>query len=76
MIEVQFEADVPESREVTVTLPPGVPTGRVRLTVMVEEQPVPSSPRPALPHYVVQFDPNQVECFSGQLRVTRGEEPG
>jgi hypothetical protein len=32
---IQFEADVPESREVTLTLPPGVPTGRVWFTLAV-----------------------------------------
>jgi hypothetical protein len=33
---IQVEAEVPESRQVTVTLPPDVPTGRVWLTLTVE----------------------------------------
>ena len=36
MVPFHLEAEVPESREVTLTLPPGVPAGRVRLTVEVE----------------------------------------
>lgn len=35
MIELTVEADVPESRQVTITLPPKVPTGRVSLSVGV-----------------------------------------
>ena len=36
MVPFHLEADVPESREVTVTLPPGITPGRVHLTVEVE----------------------------------------
>ena len=36
MVPLHLETDVPESREVSLTLPPGVPPGRVRLTVEVE----------------------------------------
>ena len=35
MIEVQVDADVTESRQVTITLPPEVPVGRVWLAVGV-----------------------------------------
>lgn len=37
MVPFHLEADVPESREVTLTLPLGVPPGRVRLTLEVEQ---------------------------------------
>lgn len=36
MIELHVDAEVTESRQVTITLPPEVPTGRVRLTVGVD----------------------------------------
>jgi hypothetical protein len=36
MVEAHIEADVPESRQVTITLPPEAPTGRVWLTIQVE----------------------------------------
>jgi hypothetical protein len=36
MTTVEIETDVAESRAVTIALPPGVPTGRVRLTVTAE----------------------------------------
>lgn len=41
MIEVQVDAEVTESRQVTITLPPEVPVGRVRLTVEVNPPPLP-----------------------------------
>ena len=41
MIELQVDAEVTESRQVTITLPPEVPTGRVRLSVSVNPPPGP-----------------------------------
>ncbi len=34
MIELQIDANVPESRQVTITPPPEVSVGHVRLTVV------------------------------------------
>lgn len=42
---LELELDIPDSRELRVTLPPDAPTGRVRVTV----EPVPTATRPALP---------------------------
>lgn len=46
---LQIEADVPESRQVTITLPPEVRPGRVRLTVTMG--PAPYAPMPGWPYY-------------------------
>lgn len=45
MIELQIDAEVTESRQVTITLPPEVPIGRVRLTVGVPTPPPATLPR-------------------------------
>jgi hypothetical protein len=73
MVEAHIEADVPESRQITITLPPEVPTGRVRVTITVAEDGT-TPPKP-LPHYVVPFDPARTECYSGQIRVIRDGDP-
>lgn len=46
---LQIEADVPESRQVTITLPREVRPGRVRLTVTMG--PAPDAPVPGWPYY-------------------------
>lgn len=58
MTTVEVDADVPESRQVTITLPPGVPTGRVRLTVTVAApDPLPLPPsRPDNPALIPEHD--------------------
>lgn len=58
MIELTLTADVPESRQITVTLPPEVPTGRVDLTVKVEPR-LPETPgtAPPLPESIIKTSP-------------------
>jgi hypothetical protein len=59
---MEVEAEVPESRQVTLTLPAGVPTGRVRLTVTVDAPGPDVFPpywphrRPADPATAVEYD--------------------
>ncbi len=36
---IELEADIPESREIRLTLPPDTPTGRVRVTVSAVSPP-------------------------------------
>lgn len=58
MTPFEVEVDVPESREVTVTLPTEVPTGRVRMMVAAAED-VPTTTtyyRPADPAVAAEFD--------------------
>jgi hypothetical protein len=69
---IQIEADVPESRQVTVTLPPDVPTGRVRLTVSVEFGDEGRVPLPRLQAILAHPEPEVV--YSGQLRVCDSEK--
>ncbi len=45
MIEVQVDAEITESRQVTITLPPDVPVGRMRLTVGIPMPPPATLPR-------------------------------
>jgi hypothetical protein len=68
MTTVELEADVPDSRQVTITLPPGVPTGRVRLVVLVgDPAPVPAS-GPDDP--AVRAERHVFEAYLPRLRVT------
>jgi hypothetical protein len=66
MTTVEIEADVPESRQVTITLPPGVPSGRVRLTVTVAD------PGPAPVTYYRPTDPAVAAQFDAFLRMLPG----
>jgi hypothetical protein len=66
MTTVEVEADVPESRQVTITLPPGVPTGRVKLTVTVAD------PEPSLVTYHRPEDPAVAAEFDAFMRMLPG----
>src|SRR4051794_18201364 len=66
MTTVEVDAVVPESRQVTVTLPPDVPTGPVRLTVTVGGEPPPPD------GYVRPADPAEAAEFDGFLRLLPG----
>ncbi len=70
MIEVQVDAEITESRQVTITLPPEVPVGRARLTVGVGP--------PTLPRFdVTDFDPGPDGYKSGLVIVEYpSEAPG
>jgi hypothetical protein len=65
MIELQVDTEVTESRQVTITLPPEVPVGRVRLTVGVT--PPSSVPLPRL--RAIESDPDPKGYRSGQVVV-------
>lgn len=71
MTTIRVRANVPESRQVTLTLPPEVPVGDAELEIVVREP----APAGSLPHFVVPFDPTRLECFSGQLRVAGNGNP-
>jgi hypothetical protein len=49
---IELEADIPESREIRLTLPPDTPTGRVRVTVSAVAPPAapPTHPKLAREH--------------------------
>lgn len=65
MIELTIDAEVTESRQVTITLPPEVPTGPIRLTVAV-----PNPPPATLPRLVaLDFDPGPEGYKSGLVIV-------
>lgn len=71
MVPFYLEADVPESREVTVTLPPGVQPGRVQLQVTaIPEPPTSSLIRPSDPAIAAEFD-SFLRLLPG-LRTTHG----
>lgn len=68
MIELQVDAEVTESRQVTITLPPEVPVGRVRLTVGV-------SPPVGVPRVdLTDFDPGPEGYTSGLVTVEYPDE--
>jgi hypothetical protein len=66
MTTMEIEADVPESRQVTITLPPDVPSGRVRLTVTVAD------PGPAQVTYYRPVDPAVAAEFDAFLQMLPG----
>jgi hypothetical protein len=71
VVPIYLEADVPESREVTVTLPPGLLPGRVQLQVMaIPEPPTSSLIRPSDPAIAAEFD-SFLRLLPG-LRATHG----
>jgi hypothetical protein len=73
MTPFEVEVDVPESRQVTVVLPPGVRPGRVRLHISVESGgPVPG-PTPRLSGLVP--DPAVTEVRSGLIRIEEAGRP-
>ncbi|HJZ57529.1 MAG TPA: hypothetical protein VKE74_21345 [Gemmataceae bacterium] len=67
MVQFELEADVPESRQVTVTLPPEVPTGRARLVLSVEPCAGDTGTLPRLKALLPEHDPGVV--YSGQVIV-------
>lgn len=71
MTPFEVEVDVPESRQVTVTLPPGVRPGRVRLRVSVEAGGADPGTMRRLSGILP--DPGVTETRSGLIRV---DEPG
>lgn len=69
MSGLDIEVEVPESRQVTITLPPDAPVGRVRLLVCVAD------PGPTR-RFVAEYDPNKTVCYSGQVVVLPDGGPG
>lgn len=70
VVLIELETDIPESRELRVTLPPDAPTGRVRVTVSA----VPSSavpPQPSHPKLAREHD-----AYSALLPELLREHPG
>jgi hypothetical protein len=86
MVTLHMKADVPESRKVTITLPPEVPTGSVDLTVTVDAltaQPIELAidpalipkafpPRPGDPTLAEEYDAFQ-RLLPDLLRTHRGQ---
>lgn len=73
MTPFEVEVDVPESRQVTVTLPPGSQPGRVRLRIVVAPDPV----SPEIPQLsAVLPDLEVAGVRSGSIRVLGPEPPG
>jgi hypothetical protein len=71
MAPIVIETDVPESRQVMVTLPPDVPPGRIRLTVVVEPAPERSGATPRMQAILPKQEPEVV--FSGVFRMLGAE---
>jgi hypothetical protein len=70
MVQFEIEADVPESRQVTVTLPPEAQPGRVKLRITIE----PESAPPALPRLKGVLPDQEVTVVrSGLFRVVESE---
>lgn len=72
MIAFEIEADVNESRQVTVTLPPEAQTGRVKMRITIE----PDVAVPTLPR-LTAIMPEGVDMVvhSGVFRVVDSENP-
>jgi hypothetical protein len=68
MIELQVEAEVTESRQVTITLPPEVPLGRVRLSVGIS--PPPAGSLPLL--RALDAEPGPDGCYRSGLVIVEG----
>ncbi|HEX4610811.1 MAG TPA: hypothetical protein VH092_21655, partial [Urbifossiella sp.] len=69
--EIQVDAEVTESRQVTITLPPEVPVGRVRLTVGV-----PTAPPATLPRFDVTDTDREPDGYRSGLVIMEGLPPG
>ncbi len=72
MIQFEMDVDVPESRQVTLTLPPGTPTGPTHIAIIAGETPEPSVRyhRPADPGVAAEFD--EFMRLLPRLRPTHG----
>lgn len=69
---LELEIDVPESRTVTLTLPPDTPIGKARVSVAVGPPPTPTPfvPHPAFVHGLEAFNrmlPELLKTHRGQF---------